>query len=245
MIKIPASLFKKREGAKFVAAKMDYSKERKRVAAMGDDDDDDDMIMEDGNFAMNDDDAEPSESFAIDDSREISNTSAGVSSPSTRGKSLNRRKTDWGLSPIETSSKRTASSNTSRDAGAVNKSSASIKSNISVKMNRMDTSVSADGSHNSFSQNSSITSKGGAKKKRKGAKGASSADGDEFDFDALDENTNSVNKKTSGGKTAAAKKRKTFGRDKKDDAVAAKAQEAKVKEQSNSREARRAARLSR
>ena len=41
MIKIPASLFKKREGAKFVAAKMDYSKERKRVAAMGDDDDDD------------------------------------------------------------------------------------------------------------------------------------------------------------------------------------------------------------
>jgi hypothetical protein len=184
-IRIPGNLFKKREGAKFDVAKVDYAKERKRVASMADDDDMDMVGYENA-------EVEPTGSFVIDDSRDESRDmpSDMLSSPvpSKKTKTSKRRKTDWGLSPI---------SSPIRPAAPVAK--------VNVSINRLDTSSSQG--ENSFSK--PVVGKG--KKGKKGATGkrkkaAAGADEDAFEFG--DENTENNTKKAA---TGSGKKPKAMG----------------------------------
>ena len=184
-IRIPGNLFKKREGAKFDVAKVDYAKERQRVASMADDDDMDMIGYENA-------EVEPTGSFVIDDSRDESKDMASdmMSSPNLTKKNKkisNRRKTDWGLSPISSPVR------------------AAPVAKLNVSINRLDTSSSQG--ENSFSK--PVAAKG--KKGKKGVSGkrkkaATSADEDAFEFG--DENTENNTKKAS---TGSGKKPKAMG----------------------------------
>ena len=184
-IRIPGGLFKKRAGARFDAGKVDYAKERKRIASMADDDD---MDMVGG---YENAEVEPTGSFVIDDSRDESRDMPGdlmaSPNPTKKSKTSNRRKTDWGLSPISSPIR-------------------AAPSKVNVSINRLDTSSSQDGSHNSFSKPAAKGKKGkkGAGKRKK----ATSVEDDAFEFG--DENAN-ANKSPNKAATGAGKKAKAMG----------------------------------